>query len=125
MARVVRGFLALEAAAFLAAAGVHSGLVLRGHEHARAATAETVIGVVLAAGLLASVLAPRWSRAVGLGAQGFALLGTCVGLLTIAIGVGPRTAPDLLFHGRIVAVLVAGLVWLRLRPAGGPQGATP
>jgi hypothetical protein len=125
MTRLVRWILSLEAAAFFAAALVHSGVLLRGYEHREAAVAESVIGLVLGAAVLASVLAPRSSRAAGLGAQGFALLGTFVGLFTIAIGVGPRTAPDLAFHGGIVAVLIAGLVLLGRRPAGPPQGATP
>jgi hypothetical protein len=33
-----------------------------------------------------------------------------VGILTIAIGVGPRTMPDALYHIAIVVVLVSGLV---------------
>jgi len=42
-------------------------------------------------------------------AQGFALFGTCAGLVTIALGVGPRSVPDLVFHLSVVAVLVVGL----------------
>jgi hypothetical protein len=42
--------------------------------------------------------------------QGFALLGTIVGLVTIAIGIGPRTAFDLTLHAGMVALLVAGLI---------------
>jgi uncharacterized membrane protein YjjP (DUF1212 family) len=45
-----------------------------------------------------------------LAAQGFAILGTLVGLFTIAIGIGPRTVPDLVFHAGIVVVLVWGLI---------------
>jgi hypothetical protein len=45
--------------------------------------------------------------------QGFALLGTLVGILTIAIGVGPRTAPDVIYHAGIVAVLAYGIVVAR------------
>ena len=80
MTRLVRLFLSLEAAAFFAAALVHSGVLLGGYEHWKAATAESVIGLVLAGALLASLVAPGWSRLVGLAAQGFALLGTLVGL---------------------------------------------
>ena len=124
MARLVRSFLAVEAVAFLAAALIHSGVLLRGHEHARAATAETVIGLVLCAGLVASVLAPASSRAAGLSAQGFALVGTLVGLFTIAIGVGPRTAPDLIFHAAILALLALGLARCWRRPAGALRRST-
>ncbi len=125
MTRLVRWFLLLEAAAFCSAALIHSGVLLGGYEHSKAATAESVIGAVLTAALVATLLAPRASRTVGLWAQAFALLGTLVGLFTIAIGVGPRTAPDLVFHAGIVVVLIAGLVQLRRRRAGAPRGATP
>jgi len=125
MARLVRWFLLLEAAAFFAASSVHSGILFGGYEHSKAATAEGVIGAVLSASLVVTVLVPRATRTVGLGAQGFALLGTLVGLFTIAIGVGPRTAPDLVFHAGMVAALIAGLIQLRRPRAGTPQGATP
>jgi hypothetical protein len=39
-----------------------------------------------------------------------ALLGAFVGIFTIAIGVGPRTVPDLTYHAAIVVVLVWGLI---------------
>jgi hypothetical protein len=46
----------------------------------------------------------------GLAAQGFALLGTLVGIFTIVVGVGPRSVLDIIDHVAIVAVLVRGLV---------------
>lgn len=110
MTRLVRTLLSLEAAAFGAAALVHSGLLVGGHEHAKAATAESVIAVVLLAGLAASAALPRSSRAAALAAQGFALLGTLVGIFTIVVGVGPRTPLDYTLHAGFVAVLVTGLV---------------
>jgi hypothetical protein len=125
MTRLVRSFLLLEAASFFAASSVHSGILFGGYEHSKAATAESVIGAVLAIALVVTVLAPRASRTVGLAAQAFALLGTAVGLFTIAIGVGPRTAPDLVFHVAIIAVLVVGLFRLQRRRSGAAQGATP
>jgi hypothetical protein len=44
-----------------------------------------------------------------LAAQGFALLGTLVGAFTIAIGVGPRTVPDIVYHVVLLIVLGWGL----------------
>lgn len=44
-----------------------------------------------------------------IGAQAFAILGVLVGLFTIAVGVGPRTAPDIAYHGGILVVLIVGL----------------
>jgi hypothetical protein len=48
-----------------------------------------------------------------LAAQGFALFWTLVGIVTIAVGIGPRTAPDIVYHIGIVGVLVWGLVAAR------------
>jgi hypothetical protein len=46
---------------------------------------------------------------VGLAVQGFALLGTLVGAFTIAIGIGPRTGPDIVYHVGLLIVLGWGL----------------
>src|SRR5438477_11332994 len=107
--RVIRALLILEAAAFLMAASTHFGLLVGGFEHARAARAESVIGLVLVVTAVMTWLRPEAVRTIGLMAQGFALLGTCVGLVTIAVGIGPRTVPDLLFHLCVLAVLAVGL----------------
>jgi len=109
MTQTIRAFLLIEAASFAAAALVHFGVLTRGYEHQQAGTAESVIAIVLLFGLALS-LAGVPTRAAGLGAQAFALVGTLVGIFTIAIGVGPRTGPDIAYHAAIVAVLVAGLI---------------
>ena len=109
MTRTVRWLLSLEAAAFCAAALVHRGVLLNGYEHWKAATAESTIALVLLAGVAATIVAPGASRGAGLVVQGFALLGTLVGLFTIAVGIGPRTAPDLVFHAGVIVVLACGL----------------
>lgn len=110
MTSVVRSFLAAEAALFGLAALMHAGIFMHGHEHTKASTAESVIAIVLAAGLAATTIWLASSRAIGLWAQGFALVGTMVGLFTIAIGVGPRTAVDLVLHAVMIALLVSGLL---------------
>src|SRR5262245_2312460 len=102
----VRTFLALEAVAFAAASLVHRGLLVGGYQHRQAAIAEGVIAGVLALGLLVSAASPRLTRAAGLGAQGFALLGTFVGLTMMAIGVGPQSAFDVALHIGFVTLLV-------------------
>jgi hypothetical protein len=88
---------------------VHSGVLIDGYEHDDARIAESVIAVVLLAGLAWSWVRPAQTREAGIAAQGFALLGTFVGLFTIAIGVGPRTALDVVYHVAIVLVLIWGL----------------
>jgi hypothetical protein len=87
----------------------HFGVLARGYERRVAGTAERVIATVLLAGFALSWLSPTQTRAIVLVAQGFALLGTLVGVLTIAIGIGPRTVPDLAYHVTILIVLAWGL----------------
>ncbi len=59
MARRIRTFLLGEAAAFLAAALVHSGALVAGYEHREAGTAESVIALVLLLGLVVSSFVPH------------------------------------------------------------------
>jgi hypothetical protein len=102
-------FMLFEAVTFMAAALVHAGVLVDGYEHREARIAESVIAAVLLLGSTLAGLRPQWTRAAGLAAQGFALLGTLVGIVTIAVGIGPRTAPDVVYHAGIVIVLVFGL----------------
>ena len=76
-----------------------------------------MIAAVLLAGLATTWLAPAVTLGTGLAAHTFALLGTLVGLFTIAIGVGPRTVPDLAYHVSIVAVLIWVLVVAKRTPS--------
>jgi hypothetical protein len=110
MTKMIRLFIFVEGASFLAAASIHFGLLAHGYEHFKAGTAESVIGIVLLAGLALTWIRPLVTRGIGLAVQGFALIGTLVGILTIAIGVGPRTAPDITYHITIVIILVLGLL---------------
>jgi hypothetical protein len=106
-----------EAASFIAAALVHSGLLIEGYEHPQARIAESIIAIVLFVGAALTWIRPAWVRRVGLAAQGFALLGTLVGVFTIAIGIGPRTIPDIAYHIGIVVILMWGLsAAMRARP---------
>jgi len=119
----LRSLMLLEAVAFLAAAAIHAGLLVGGYAHREARIAETVIAVVLLTGAVAASFGPVWSRRAGLAAQGFALVGTIVGIFTIAIGIGPRTFADVLYHIVIVCVLIYGLL-LAARARAGATGAS-
>lgn len=110
MTQAIRLFLLIEGAAFITAALTHLGVLIDGYEHQKAAIAESVIGIVLLAGLALTWILPASTRRIGLAVQAFALFGTLVGIFTIAIGVGPRTMPDIAFHVSIVALLISGLV---------------
>ena len=109
MTGAIRLFMLCEASTFVAASLIHSGFLIGGYEHQQARIGEGVIAVVLITGLVVTWLRPAWTRGVGLAAQGFALLGTLVGIFTIVVGVGPRTAPDIIYHTGIVVVLLWGL----------------
>lgn len=105
----IRTFLLVQAATFLLAATFHFGVLVQGYADSRAGIAEGVIASALLVGLIATWMRPAAIRRIGLAAQGFALAGTFVGLFTIAIGIGPRTVPDIAIHAVMVAELVAGL----------------
>ncbi|HEY5573854.1 MAG TPA: hypothetical protein VIK64_12615 [Anaerolineales bacterium] len=110
MVRTIQLFMLVEAVTFIAASLIHAGVLISGYEDPAARIAEGVIAAVLIAGLILSFIRPAWTRWVGLAAQGFALLGTLVGLFTIIIGIGPRTVLDIVYHAAIVVVLVWGLI---------------
>jgi hypothetical protein len=76
----------------------------------QARIAEGVIATVLLAGAAFTWVRPAWTRRAGLFTQAFALLGTLIGIFTIVVGVGTRTAPDVIYHIAIVGVLVLGLL---------------
>lgn len=107
--KTTRLFIMVEAAAFIAAALTHFGILVDRYQHRQAGTAESVIGIVLLAGLILALIRPSWTNRIGVWVQAFALLGTLVGIFTIAVGVGPRTMPDIVYHACIVVVLLAGL----------------
>lgn len=105
----IRVLLSLEALGFATAALVHAGALLQGYEHREAMVAESVIAVVLVLGLVGGAIAPPRRRAVALAVQGFALMGTLVGIVMIAVGIGPQSAFDVVLHTGFVALLIAGL----------------
>ena len=91
------------------AALTHIGLLMTGYEHSKAGTAESVIAAVLLGGLVVSLIKPLWTRVAAIVVQAFAVFMTFVGLFTIAIGIGPRTGPDLILHACMLALLFYGL----------------
>ena len=106
----LRVFLAAEVALFALASLLHRGILANGFEHARAAVAEGIIALVLAIGLAINVYSPSEGRAAALWTQGFALVGVCVGVIMILIGVGPRTGLDYGIHAVMTLTLIAGLL---------------
>jgi len=124
MRTTIRLFLLVEGASFLAAGLIHRGVFISGYAHQQASIAEMSIALMLLVGFALTWIWPAQTRLIGLVAQVFALLGTLVGVFTIAVGVGPRTAPDIAYHLTILAVLVWGLVVAARSPAETPQSAS-
>jgi hypothetical protein len=117
MSQTIRRFLLLQGVSFVIAASFHSGALVDGYEHREAAIAESIIAVVLLVGFGLTWVWPSRTRLIGIVAQAFALLGTSVGVFVIAIGVGPRTVPDIVYHVAIVVALIWGLVVAARAPA--------
>jgi len=118
MKRTIRLFLLFTGATFALAASIHYGALIDGYAHREAAIAETVIASVLLAGLALSLILPSWTRPIGLFALAFAAAGTLVGMFTIAIGIEPRTVPDIIYHVAILIALGWGLLVAARVPAG-------
>jgi hypothetical protein len=108
--RAIQIFFLFECVAFIAAALTHFGILIVGYQHQKAGLAEGVIGSVLLAGLMLIWIRPASTRITALAVQSFALFGTLIGIFTIAVGVGPRTVPDIVFHAFLVVLLLSGLV---------------
>ena len=115
----MRRLLLFEAATFIVACLVHSGLIVSGYEHARARIAEAVLATVLVVGAAITWMRPAWTRTAAVTAQTIALIGTLIGIFTIVIGVGPRTVPDIVYHVGILVVLVTGLAIAQRTPRSG------
>ena len=109
----LRAFLVAGITLFALASLVHRGILAHGFEHSRAAIAESIIALVLAVGFAISVYSPKEARAAALWTQGFALLGVCIGIVLILMGVGPRTGLDYGIHAVMALTLLDGLVTAR------------
>jgi hypothetical protein len=110
---VIRRFLVLEVIGFALASLVHFGVLVSGYEHPKARVAESIIAAVLLVGLMLTIASPTRTRTISLAVQGFALLGTFVGVFTILIGVGPQSLPDIIFHVSIIGLLLWGIITAR------------
>ncbi len=114
----------LEAATFGVAAVLHLDarislgfVTVHGERVGQAAIAELVICGVLAFGAAVVLARPADARQLACVVTGFAIFGVIVGLTTIALGVGPRTIPDLVYHITIMVVLLISFAVLMNRRA--------
>ncbi|MDQ3657163.1 MAG: hypothetical protein M3457_19085 [Chloroflexota bacterium] len=108
MRPLIQLFLLIQFAVFVFAASAHFG-VFGDRDDPGAGTAETVIAVALLAGLALTFTRAADVRSVALAAQGFALLGTLIGV-TLVLTVGPTETFDVAVHSVMLALLLAGLL---------------
>lgn len=125
VSRWIGALMLAEAATF----GIASYLHLRGHiplgfttiggeDFPDAATPEAIIGAVLAAAAALVLTAPGRARRAALGATGFAILGTAVGLAAVSGRSTGNVAADLTYHAAIMAALLVSFTIALLGPAG-------
>ncbi|HEU5349169.1 MAG TPA: hypothetical protein VFU63_11215 [Ktedonobacterales bacterium] len=120
--QTVRLFLLIEAVCFIAAGIIHTGMLVTFDVLPPAAVAESIIGVVLLIGLGLTWIWRSETRIIGLIVQGFAMLGTLVGLFIILSGAGVNAVLNISFHVIFLLVLAWGLVvTVRPSPARGIQ----
>lgn len=120
---VLATLMAVEAAAFFTAAGLHTGVpVAIGPGEVReprivpAVVVESACGLALAIGAFGLAARRPWGRAGGLGATIIALAGTALGMAALAAGRGQQTELNERFHRVVFLTLLAGLGALARSP---------
>lgn len=119
VATVVRVLVVFDTVTFLAASLLHLGAriplgftVLEEPRIVPAAIVEGLAGLALAVSAYAIFTSMTWARPVALVAQAFALSGVLLGIWALAMGGGPRTELNDLYHRLILLALLAGLALL-------------
>jgi hypothetical protein len=82
-----------------------------------AAIVESLCGLALAAAAFAVFARRRWAWTVALAAHAFALGGVLLGMAALAVGAGPSTELNTIYHRVMVVALVAVLALL-VSPTG-------
>jgi hypothetical protein len=112
----------VEAATFGVAAALHLDAriplgfgTVRGEPETNAALAELVIVGVLVFGAVVVLVRPVDAGPFACVVTGFAIFGVIVGLVMIALDVGPRTVPDLVYQIAIMTMLLISFAVLMNR----------
>ena len=104
----------VNAALFVAGAVLHMGIPLGPMSAPRidvAAAMESISALVLIAGALAPRAAPRGGWLGAIAANLVALAGIAVGVIALALGAGPRTLSNDIYHV-VMTLLAFGALWL-------------
>ena len=114
--RVISVLMVLETITFLLAALLHLGIQFPlGFSEPRiipAAIVEGLCGVFLAVGTYGVFARETWAWGVALAAHIFAVAGVLLGITSLALGFGPSTVTNTMYHRVILVVLVIVLVGL-------------
>lgn len=126
VAPVVRVLTTLEALTFLVAALLHMGLTiplgfaqLSESRIIPAATVEGLCGVFLAVSAYAAFTRQAGAWRLTLTAHAFALAGVALGTVALAVGAGPRTVGNDIYHGVMIFTLGMGMFLLQWSSARG------
>jgi hypothetical protein len=104
-----------EAVVFLAAALAHTGIrlpILMEPRIIPATIVEGACGILFAVSAFSVIANAPWALPVAFAAQFIALAGVALGVISLALGVGPRTKPNDLVHGVMLLLILAGMVLL-------------
>lgn len=116
---MIRILVVFDAVTFLLAALLHLGVrlplgfaVLTEPGIRDAAIVEGLAGLIFAVAAYAVFTHQQWARPAAIIAHVFAFLGVLVGINALAIGLGPRTGLNTVYHNLMLLLLVLGLVLL-------------
>jgi hypothetical protein len=111
---VITVLMVAEAVTFLLAALLHLGIPLGFSEPhiIPAAIVEGLCGLLLAVSAYAVVARTTWAWGAALAAHLVAVVGVLLGITALALGAGPSTEANTIYHRVILGVLVVVLVVL-------------
>src|SRR6266581_4515775 len=118
---VIGVLMVLEAITFLLAAMLHMGIQFPlGFSEPQiipATIVEGLCGIFLAVGAYAVFARKSWAWQGAVAAHVFAVAGVLLGITALALGAGPSTQVNMIYHRVILGVLVVVLVLLATRSA--------
>jgi hypothetical protein len=110
---------------FFIGAALHAGITLAGFDEPTivpATIVESLCGAALAFSSYAVFSNKAWWRTATMASHGLALFGVLVGVFALAVGAGPRTELNSVYHVAMICLLCAGLL---IASSSKTEGAGP